>query len=129
MSTQGFQQDSPLTYLNGDTGVIPSNALVTLTATAGSVACCAADGVPVGIADGDIGMGSYGSFKTMQGRVRVLATPLVAIAAGVFCAADAAGCVKQDTGVAVTVNTVGMSETSVSGDTGAANALYIVCRG
>jgi hypothetical protein len=129
MSTQGNQQDSPLTYLNGDTGVIPSNSLVTLTSTPGSVVCCAADGVPVGIADGDIGMGSYGSFKTMQGRVGVHAASLVAIAAGDFCAADDAGCVKQDTGVALTANTIGQAETAVSGDTGAGVQLFIVCRG
>ena len=132
MSLQGFSQEGPLTYKNGDTGVISSNYLATLTSTAGSVVACGVGGVPVGVADGDVAIGDYGTFRPLRGRVQLVATPLFAITAGQFVTTDAGGSVIADTGAtgtadARTVNTIGQAETAVTGDTGANCNLWVVC--
>jgi hypothetical protein len=117
MSNQGFSQDGPLTYLAG--APIATNLLVTLTGTAGTVVLCGAAGFPVGIADGAVASGAYGSFKVMRGRVQVFGTA----AAGDFVKAGAAGVVVAEAGVTTrTGNTIGQAETAAT-----AGRLWIVC--
>jgi|ERR1035437_1936030 hypothetical protein len=124
MSIQGFQLDSPLTYLTA-AAPIASNLLVTLTATAGTVDLCGENGVPVGIADGAIPAASYGAFRPLQGRVQVVAAS--AFLAGDYLCAAAAGEVEGDAGspsVTRSVNTIGQAETAASNP---GDVVWMVC--
>ena len=121
MSIQGFN-NGPLTYLTGATP-IPDGCLATLTSVAGTVTLCGDLGFPIGIADGLVPAATYGTFRPLRGRVRLIASG--AITAGDFVIPDAAGKVATADSAAVRdAELIGQAETTTTTD---GDVVYVAC--